>query len=78
MHYKSLIVHTAWIKMTEKQPEPGHMYLAASRKTTMVLHYSVNQFAKTDRGREPRWLWPHGGRFWGEVTYWMPLPPPPS
>lgn len=39
--------------------------------------YGRNMYAKTERGRAPKWT-DRFGRIAGQPTHWMPLPAPPS
>ncbi len=74
---------TRWIPVSERLPEfkegSDQVVVIAARDsspTTFPLWYSRNPYAKTEKGRAPKWK--HG---WGHEaatpTHWMPLPEAP-
>lgn len=72
-----------WRPATERLPEisekePRSRVLAAVEGGNVFeLEYEMNVYAKTEKGRQPRWKW-HGMICPWKVTHWQPLPPPPG
>lgn len=58
----------------------------AQRARVIVAHglqvremvYAINAYAKTEKGRLPRWEEVTGTLAFNEPTHWMPLPAPPT
>jgi SLT domain-containing protein len=77
-----------WVSVAERlpgidytQPEYGRFVKTiAAGKYGFVgeLHYRSKGCAKTESGRKPRWEYPNGRIFAGEITLWMLLPPLPG
>ena len=76
-----------WISTEERLPEidmeaaahDRHVNVLAATKTGSVIfvQYISNGYAKTAKGREPRFEWM--GRICPfNLTHWMPLPEPPE
>lgn len=71
-----------WIKCADMMPEvnkdgTSSLYIVCTttgRVTAMT--YSCNPYAKTEKGKAPKWKWMGQTSIW-EPAYWMPLPPPP-
>ncbi|MGC4218041.1 DUF551 domain-containing protein [Citrobacter freundii] len=65
-----------WVKCSERMPEIRKTVIGWNGYGVRQCVYTRNDYAKTQKGREPRfetvtWIW-HG------VTHWMPLPEPPT
>lgn len=77
-----LEVSMDWISVNEQMPTVGDygyvrvLVFCQSNKYVGEMEYTFPQYAKTEKGKAPRWQW--GGRIspWA-VTHWMPLPPAP-
>ncbi len=79
-----------WIPVSERLPEfpegaPNYeMYVRCNVLTSSgsvdCARWARNMYAKTERGRMPRWesYGNSGTLFWGEVTHWQPLPKAPN
>lgn len=75
-----------WISVDDRLPDlsekPNWMrseeVIVATRKgSVMHAFWSSNGYAKTERGRRPRWE--RGDRILeADITHWMPLPEPPK
>lgn len=72
-----------WIPVEERLPEindpkPSSRVLAAVEGGRVFeLEFGMNVYAKTEKGRAPRWKW-NGMICPWKVTHWQPLPAPPS
>ncbi len=77
-----------WVPVSERLPEIDYTKQGYERRVQTIavgsygfigeLHYSSNAYAKTEKGRLPRWEHPEGRIYTGIVTHWMPLPEPPK
>lgn len=75
-----------WISVEDGMPDLSgkpdyrcHEEVIVATKAGSVMHalWASNKYAKTDKGRAPRWE--RGGRLLeANITHWMPLPPPPQ
>jgi hypothetical protein len=76
-----------WISVDERLPEipadaPDYAkYVAVLAHwecgSVAEMKYEANMYAKTERGRAPRFTWQGRNSPW-DVTHWMPLPDPPA
>ena len=76
-----------WISVKERLPEidmESAVYercvnvIAATRMGRVIyVSYISNGYAKTQKGREPRFEW-MGKICPFDITHWMPLPEPPA
>lgn len=79
---------SAWISVEDRLPDidlnaPGYdqnvrVLAAISSKHVREIRYERNAYAKTERGRAPRWAETDGRLVHSAVTHWMPLPEPPK
>jgi Lar family restriction alleviation protein len=73
-----------WIAVSERLPEltmkQHYVYVLAAFKESQVreMCYSANIYAKTERGREPRWQETSGKLAYSQPTHWQPLPAAPK
>ncbi|ELY6201956.1 DUF551 domain-containing protein [Cronobacter malonaticus] len=65
-----------WIKCSERMPELRQRVLVWNGYSVTECTYKRNEYAKTPKGREPRFEF-HAGIKHG-ITHWMPLPAPPA
>lgn len=82
-------VGDGWVKCSERLPEiPADVPAYEQRVRVLVCTaggsvreaaWARNAYAKTDKGRLPRWEDP-SGRLWvlGKITDWRPLPAAPQ
>lgn len=76
-----------WIPVTERMPEIDYsqpkfawrvtVLVAGDRGVVMEASWASNGYAKTEKGRAPRWE-RDGRLLWWTPTHWMPMPPPPQ
>lgn len=79
-----------WISVDDRLPEismdpdacyslrRAHVICADDRGHVRQMTYTWQKFAKTERGRKPRWEELNGQLALSNVTHWMPLPEHPS
>lgn len=65
-----------WIKCSERMPEVGMSVLMYRGYGVIAGRYTSNKYAKTEKGRIPRFENFHGIQH--DITHWMPLPEPPA
>ncbi|MDZ7280349.1 DUF551 domain-containing protein [Pantoea eucrina] len=65
-----------WIKCSERMPEIRQTVIGWNGCAVRQCVYTRNEYAKTQKGREPRFETLTG--IWHGVTHWMPLPEPPQ
>ncbi|QKJ88057.1 hypothetical protein PMPD1_3125 [Paramixta manurensis] len=65
-----------WIKFAGGIDE-GTYIVCTENKIVTEMKYISNKYAKTNRGRAPRWEW-HGRVSPWKVTHFMEMPSPPS
>lgn len=65
-----------WIKCSERMPEIGESVIGWNGWAIRNCSYRINTYAKTEKGRQPRFEVSEG--IWHRVTHWMPLPEPPT
>lgn len=64
-----------WISCSERMPEIRQTVIGWNGYAVRQCVYTRNEYAKTQKGREPRFEILTG--IWHGVTHWMPLPEPP-
>lgn len=73
-----------WISVKDRLPEisdalfANKCWLATDGNRVHELRYVRNRYAKTEKGRAPRWEDMSGRLAHMEVTHWQPLPEPPK
>ncbi|HHZ5479653.1 TPA: dATP/dGTP pyrophosphohydrolase domain-containing protein [Escherichia coli] len=65
-----------WISCSERMPEIRQTVIGWNGYAVRQCVYKRNEYAKTQKGREPRFETLTG--IWHGVTHWMPLPEPPQ
>ncbi|HFD2778848.1 TPA: DUF551 domain-containing protein [Escherichia coli] len=65
-----------WISCSERMPEIRQTVIGWNGYAVRQCVYTRNEYAKTQKGREPRFEILTG--IWRGVTHWMPLPEPPQ
>ncbi|EGD0245127.1 DUF551 domain-containing protein [Escherichia coli] len=65
-----------WISCSERMPEIRQTVIGWNEYAVRQCVYTRNEYAKTQKGREPRFETLTG--IWHGVTHWMPLPEPPQ
>ncbi|WP_103682240.1 DUF551 domain-containing protein [Escherichia coli] len=65
-----------WISCSEQMPEIRQTVIGWNGYAVRQCVYTRNEYAKTQKGREPRFETLTG--IWHGVTHWMPLPEPPQ
>ncbi|HFU3070555.1 TPA: DUF551 domain-containing protein [Escherichia coli] len=65
-----------WISCSERMPEIRQTVIGWNGYAVRQCVYTRNEYAKTQKGREPRFEILTG--IWHGVTHWMPLPEPPE
>lgn len=65
-----------WISCSERMPEIRQTVIGWNGYAVRQCVYTRNEYAKTQKGREPRFETLTG--IWHGVTHWMPLPQPPQ
>ncbi|HCJ9069949.1 TPA: DUF551 domain-containing protein [Escherichia coli] len=72
----SLGIPDGWISCSERMPEIRQTVIGWNGYAVRQCVYTRNEYAKTQKGREPRFETLTG--IWHGVTHWMPLPEPPQ
>ncbi|EQY26563.1 DUF551 domain-containing protein [Escherichia coli] len=65
-----------WISCSERMPEIRQTVIGWNGYAVRQCVYTRTEYAKTQKGREPRFEILTG--IWHGVTHWMPLPEPPQ
>lgn len=65
-----------WIRCSERMPEIRQTVIGWNGYAVRQCVHTRNEYAKTQKGREPRFETLTG--IWHGVTHWMPLPEPPQ
>ncbi|HIA3130219.1 TPA: dATP/dGTP pyrophosphohydrolase domain-containing protein [Escherichia coli] len=65
-----------WISCSDRMPEIRQTVIGWNGYAVRQCVYTRNEYAKTQKGREPRFETLTG--IWHGVTHWMPLPEPPQ
>ncbi|EFJ2858546.1 DUF551 domain-containing protein [Escherichia marmotae] len=69
-------IKDGWISCSERMPEIRQTVMGWNGYAVRQCVYTRNEYAKTQKGREPRFETSTG--IWHGVTHWMPLPEPPQ
>ncbi|MCE3757507.1 ead/Ea22-like family protein [Escherichia coli] len=72
----SPVTPDGWISCSEQMPEIRQTVIGWNGYAVRQCVYTRNEYAKTQKGREPRFEILTG--IWHGVTHWMPLPEPPQ
>lgn len=72
----SSVTPDGWISCSERMPEIRQTVIGWNGYAVRQCVYTRNEYAKTQKGREPRFETLTG--IWHGVTHWMPLPEPPQ
>ncbi|WP_309533486.1 DUF551 domain-containing protein [Escherichia coli] len=72
----SPVTPDGWISCSERMPEIRQTVIGWNGYAVRQCVYTRNGYAKTQKGREPRFETLTG--IWHGVTHWMPLPEPPQ
>ncbi|HCL4433686.1 TPA: DUF551 domain-containing protein [Salmonella enterica] len=72
----SPVTPDGWISCSERMPEIRQTVMGWNGYAVRQCVYTRNGYAKTQKGREPRFETSTG--IWHGVTHWMPLPEPPQ
>ncbi|WP_309138064.1 DUF551 domain-containing protein [Escherichia marmotae] len=72
----SPVTPDGWISCSERMPEIRQTVIGWNGYAIRQCVYTRNGYAKTQKGREPRFETSTG--IWHGVTHWMPLPEPPQ
>ncbi|EOR6370923.1 ead/Ea22-like family protein [Escherichia coli] len=72
----SPVTPDGWISCSERMPEIRQTVIGWNGYAVRQCVYTRNEYAKTQKGREPRFEILTG--IWHGVTHWMPLPEPPK
>ncbi|HAI3374301.1 hypothetical protein SK75_02862 [Escherichia coli] len=72
----SPVTQDGWISCSERMPEIRQTVIGWNGYAVRQCVYTRNGYAKTQKGREPRFETLTG--IWHGVTHWMPLPEPPQ
>ncbi|EQA0459469.1 DUF550 domain-containing protein [Escherichia coli] len=80
LHIKELgnypVTPDGWISCSERMPEIRQTVIGWNGYAVRQCVYTRNEYAKTQKGREPRFETLTG--IWHGVTHWIPLPEPPQ
>ncbi|EGM8440473.1 DUF551 domain-containing protein [Escherichia coli] len=71
-----LVTPDSWISCSERMPEIRQTVIGWNGYAVRQCVYTRNEYAKTRKGRDPRFETLTG--IWHGVTHWMPLPEPPK
>ncbi|MCK2360516.1 ead/Ea22-like family protein [Escherichia coli] len=72
----SPVTQDGWINCSDRMPEIRQTVIGWNGYAVRQCVYTRNEYAKTQKGREPRFETLTG--IWHGVTHWMPLPEPPQ
>ncbi|ENQ4113838.1 DUF551 domain-containing protein [Salmonella enterica] len=72
----SPVTPDGWISCSERMPEIRQTVIGWNGYAVRQCVYTRNEYAKTQKGREPRFEILTG--IWHGVTHWMLLPEPPQ
>ncbi|MGQ4240853.1 ead/Ea22-like family protein [Escherichia coli] len=72
----SPVTPDSWISCSDRMPEIRQTVIGWNGYAVRQCVYTRNEYAKTQKGREPRFETSTG--IWHGVTHWMPLPEPPQ
>ncbi|EID1646064.1 DUF551 domain-containing protein, partial [Salmonella enterica subsp. enterica serovar Napoli] len=72
----SPVTPDGWISCSDRMPEIRQTVIGWNGYAVRQCVYTRNEYAKTQKGREPRFETLTG--IWHGVTHWMPLPEPPQ
>nr|WP_250908151.1 dATP/dGTP pyrophosphohydrolase domain-containing protein [Escherichia coli] len=72
----SPVTQDSWISCSDRMPEIRQTVIGWNGYAVRRCVYTRNEYAKTQKGREPRFEILTG--IWHGVTHWMPLPEPPQ
>lgn len=72
----SPVTPDGWISCSERMPEIRQTVIGWNGYAVRQCVYTRNEYAKTQKGREPRFETLTG--IWHGVTHWIPLPEPPQ
>ncbi len=72
----SPVTPDGWISCSERMPEIRQTVIGWNGYAVRQCVYTRNEYAKTQKGRDPRFEILTG--IWHGVTHWMPLPEPPQ
>lgn len=72
----SPVTPDGWINCSDRMPEIRQTVIGWNGYAVRQCVYTRNEYAKTQKGREPRFETLTG--IWHGVTHWMPLPEPPQ
>ncbi|MBB9114327.1 DUF551 domain-containing protein [Escherichia coli] len=72
----SPVTPDSWISCSERMPEIRQTVIGWNGYAVRQCVYTRNEYAKTQKGREPRFETSTG--IWHGVTHWMTLPEPPK
>lgn len=65
-----------WIKCSDRMPEVGQDVIGWNGFAIRQVRYRINTYARTEKGRLPRFE--SGNGIWHGVTHWTPLPAAPG
>ncbi|HBN1798588.1 TPA: DUF551 domain-containing protein [Escherichia coli] len=72
----SPVTPDGWISCSDRMPEIRQTVIGWNGYAVRQCVYTRNEYAKTQKGRDPRFETLTG--IWHGVTHWMPLPEPPQ
>lgn len=65
-----------WIKCSDRMPELHQKVIAWNGHFVCQCVYTANRYAKSERGRNPRFE--NSSGIWRGVSHWMAMPEPPA